>query len=262
MKEYTKEEKIDKPKTVSTGDTMEAANQALQAELQNQATNIVKEVQALLAGKASLEGKVVFYWVAKKYFTDRKTGQPYNPKDWLLDILAYSSLINRLDLNPLTGDIAVVHFWNDMTKRFEPTYITTIQAMRKIAHRTGRFGGADAPKIVEDKDGSIIKAEATVYIVNERDGQRMPVEGVAYWAEFAKKGKGDKFWVKMPRHMLGKCALAQAYRNAFSEEFASIYTAEELRQDEAETVILPSLDDKSEEKKKKLMAKVEKAGKK
>lgn len=238
---------------VKAGDAMEEANKALQLELKDQAAEIIKEAQSLLVGNSGLEAKVVFYWVAKKYFTDRKTGQPYNPTDWILDVLAYGSLIHRLDLNPMTGDVAVVHFWNDMAKRFEPTYITTIQAMRKIAHRTGQFGGAGAPKITEDKDGNLIKAEATVYIVNKRSGRRMPVKGVAYWAEFAKHGKGAKFWDSMPRHMLSKCALAQAYRSAFSEEFASLYTPAEIDREDEGVIEVPTLQDGKSEKKKKAL---------
>ena len=252
---------------VNAVDAMEAANNALQLELKDQAADIIKEAQNLLVGNSGLEAKIVFYWVAKKYFTDRKTGQPYNPTDWILDVLAYGSLIHRLNLNPMMGDVIPVHFWNNMAKRFEPTFITTIQAMRKIAHRTGQFGGASAPKITEDKDVNLIKAEATVYIVNKKSGRRMPVKGVAYWAEFKKDATkpAGRFWKTMPRHMLGKCSLAQAYRNAFSEEFASLYTADEIDRGDEGVIEAPSLqDEKSKEKKKKLMAKLgkKKGGKK
>lgn len=253
----TKEKKEEAQQQLSTTDVMEEANKALELELHQQATSIVAEAQQLLSGNTGVEAKVVFYWVAKKYFTNRQTGQPYNPKDWLLDVLAYGSLIKRLGLNPMTGDLAVTHYFNKQTNRYDTVYITTIQAMRKIAHRTGHFGGSGNPEITEDENGNLIKADATVYIINDKTGERMPVEGRAYWAEFAKQGKGDNFWKKMPRHMLGKCALAQAFRNAFSEEFASIYIAEEVMRDEEVIDVAPVVDKKSGSKKAALASKLE-----
>lgn len=129
-------------------------------------------------------------------------------------------------LSPFASQIFIT-IRHDKGKR-KPTFVTSIDGYRSIAGRTGELAGIDEPVFVEDADGNPVKATVTVYrLVN---GVKEAFTASARWKEFKPDAPNDFMWKKMPFHMLGKCAEAQALRKGFSVEVSGIYVEEEMHQ--------------------------------
>jgi hypothetical protein len=74
-----------------------------------------------------------------------------------------------------------------------------------------------------------------------RRGITRPFVGLVHYVEYVqtnRDGSPIRMWAAMPRHMLAKCAEADAIRRGFPEETAGLYVDDELRAaDDAPTVI-------------------------
>src|SRR4051812_18073459 len=143
-------------------------------------------------------------------------------------------------LNPLTKQIHFVkrRVKNDATNQWEDryTYVTAIDGFRAQALRTGEYAGQDEPEFVYDEGGRVACCKVRVY----RRGIDRPFVGVAYWDEYVqvtKDGSPVRMWATMPRHMLSKCAEAQALRRGFPEETSGLSVSEEIRDEEPPIVI-------------------------
>lgn len=148
---------------------------------------------------------------------------------------------DRTGLDPFARQITPreQRFRDKRTKewRSEWSAITTIDGLRLIAERTGRYAGQEGPEWC-GPDGkwrdvwldSKPPAAARVSVV--RSDFDRPLVGTAKWSSFAamKDGRPMALWAKMPDHMLAKCAEALALRRAFPAELAGLYTAEEMGQ--------------------------------
>lgn len=164
-------------------------------------------------------------------------------------------------LDPFRKQISPLVFNKNKPEKRRMSIITTIDGLRVIASRSGRYRpDEDEPELTFDEAEKgptnplgLVKAKVRVYI-NDK-----PVTGVAYWTEFApitdewgedeqtgrRKPTGKKTldtggnWGRMPRVMLAKCAEAQALRKAFPEDTSGLYEAAEL--DQARVLeVLPS----------------------
>ena len=164
-------------------------------------------------------------------------------------------------LDPFRKQISPLVFNKAKADKRRMSIITTIDGLRVIAARSGRYRpDENEPGLIYDpaeKSATnplgLIKAVVKVYIDDK------PVTGVAYWDEFApisdewgedpstgrRKPTGKKTldtggnWGRMPRVMLAKCAEAQALRKAFPEDMSGLYEGAEL--DQAKAVdVLPS----------------------
>ncbi|WP_313014591.1 phage recombination protein Bet [Brevundimonas sp.] len=164
-------------------------------------------------------------------------------------------------LDPFRKQISPLVFNKNKPDKRRMSIITTIDGLRVIAARSGRYRpDENEPGLTYDpaeKSATnplgLIKAVVKVYIDDK------PVTGVAYWDEFApisdewgedpatgrRKPTGKKTldtggnWGRMPRVMLAKCAEAQALRKAFPEDMSGLYEGAELDQARASDV-LPS----------------------
>lgn len=131
-------------------------------------------------------------------------------------------------LNPLLKQIHFVKRWNSQLKREVWTSQTSIDGMRALAERTGKYAGQDEPEYIYNNDGSILCAKVRIY---RHDWER-PAVGVAYWAEYVqttKDGNVTQFWRDKPHVMIGKCAEAIALRKAFPEDLSGLYAQEEIQ---------------------------------
>lgn len=138
------------------------------------------------------------------------------------DLEIFFHQAKRTALDPFTRQIYLIGRKNNRKNRIDYTIQTSIDGMRLIADRTGRYAGSDRP--IFGEDGKDRYAEVTVYKLVS--GQRMPFTGVAYWSEFHQES--SPMWKRMPRTMLAKCAEAQALRKAFPANLSGIYSAEEM----------------------------------
>lgn len=139
-------------------------------------------------------------------------------------------VVKRRRLDPFARQVYFVKRW-DSQKREEVWAIqTSIDGLRSIAERTGKYDGQDDPVYGKDDFGEFCKVR--VYRKDWSAGRA--AVGTAYMAEFIQKkkdGTTTAFWARMPRLMLAKCAEALAIRKAFPEDTGGLYIAEEMGQE-------------------------------
>lgn len=135
-------------------------------------------------------------------------------------------------LNPLLKQIHFVKRKNKQLGRDVWSAQVSIDGLRAIAERTGKYDGQDEPEYERDKDGYILACKVKVY---RKDWSR-PAVGVAHWTEYVQTSTYDgkttptKFWADMPHVMIAKCAEAIAMRKAFPEDMGGLYVDEEMQQ--------------------------------
>jgi len=133
-------------------------------------------------------------------------------------------------LNPLLRQIHFVKRWDNKQNRHVWSAQISIDGMRAVAQRTGRYNGQDEPEFgPKNQRGFPEWAKVRVY---RKDWDR-PAVGVAYWAEYVQTSQGGqptKFWADMPFNQLAKCAESQALRKAFPEDCGGLYTDTEMEQ--------------------------------
>lgn len=194
-----------------------------------------------------------------------------------------------MGLSPFLNHLKLVVFnqrvkgKNGQPDTWEEVYqtITTLDAMRTIAERTGKRAGMDPVlfnatqvwdsqleryrfegltesqlkkhalqelKLNPGKQPNYYPESATACLWVWSQGQRVPYYGEALWESFypGDNAKGA-MWRRFYALMLGKCAKAQAYREAFPDLLAGVYIEEEMHQAQAEvdpmaerTVVDPS----------------------
>lgn len=139
-------------------------------------------------------------------------------------------ITKRRRLDPFSRQVYFVKRW-DSAKRAEVWAIqTSIDGLRSIAERTGKYDGQDEPLYGKDEAGEFCKVK--VYRKDWSAGRY--AMGIAYLSEFIqrkKDGEVTQFWARMPRLMLAKCAEALAIRKAFPEDTGGLYIAEEMGQE-------------------------------
>jgi phage recombination protein Bet len=168
-------------------------------------------------------------------------------------------------LDPFRKQISPLVFNKNKPDKRRMSIITTIDGLRSIAARSGRYRpDEDEPDFSyepEEKGPTnplgLVRAKVRIHTQDDQ-GKWHPVIGVAYWSEFApiteqwaedesgKRRPTGKMtldtggnWGRMPRVMLAKCAESQALRKAFPDDLSGLYEASEF--DQAKVVdVLPS----------------------
>lgn len=132
----------------------------------------------------------------------------------------------RTGLDPFAKQIYLIGRYSRKNNRMDYTIQTSIDGMRLVADRTGRYAGSDRPRFGEE-DGDRY-AEVTVWKLVGNPATRVSFTGVAFESEF--KDERSPMWKKMPKTMLQKTAEAQALRKAFPADLSGIYGQEEMDQ--------------------------------
>jgi phage recombination protein Bet len=103
-----------------------------------------------------------------------------------------------------------------------------IDGFRAIAERSGTYAGAESIEFRGQMEWAYQKqkvivpelARATIWKVVA--GHKSAFVGEAHWTEFVPAEGNAAMWARMPRHMLGKCAEAQALRRAFPAQLGPL----------------------------------------
>lgn len=131
------------------------------------------------------------------------------------------------NLNPLLKQIFFIKRYDSQKGREVWSCQVSIDGLRAIAERTGKYDGQDEPEFEYDSNGSIIRCKVRVY---RKDISR-PFVGVAVFSEYAQKkkdGNYTQFWKEKPSIMISKCAESLAFRKGFPEDTSNLYIPEEM----------------------------------
>jgi phage recombination protein Bet len=141
---------------------------------------------------------------------------------------------NRLGLDIISKEIYAVVYNKkspDPDKR-QLVLMTSIDGYRKVAARSGEYGGQEGPfwcgedGVWTDVWLSTFPPQAAKVGI-WRTGFTVPVWGIATMQEY--KGDSD-FWKNKPALMLAKCAEGLGIRKAFADHLSGTYTQDEMDQ--------------------------------
>lgn len=154
----------------------------------------------------------------------------------LQEIVMFMHLCKAQGLNPFTKEAYLVKY-----KDSPAQVIVSKGALEKRASRCARYRGFKAGIIVRRPDGNLDKRTGTFRLPEEQlvggwaqvfvEGFTNPIEATVSLNEY---NTGKSIWAQKPATMIRKVAKVQALREAFPEDMADMYEAEEFGMDYAD----------------------------
>lgn len=214
--------------------------------IKNQLANTQQKKPLSVTYKAGNADVTLTLGMIKKYLV---TGSPENVTE--PELMMFMSLCKYQGLNPFVKDAYLIKYGTQAA-----TIVVGKGALEKRAARCDKYKGFEAGIIVRTESGEIENRTGTFYLPEEQlvggwakvyvDGFAQPVEAAVALSEYIgrkKDGTINGQWTSKPATMIRKVAKAQALREAFPEDMAGMYVAEEtgMSYDDlpAEPVLMP-----------------------
>ena len=149
-------------------------------------------------------------------------------------IKVFLQMCTKMNLDPRRKLIHAIPRWNKNTGRLDLTTVTSIDGLRLVAERTGRYSPGQPTNFMHNAEGQLLGA--TVFVKKMTgDGTWHEVSETAFLHEYKPK-RQNTFWDNMPSVMISKVAEARALRRAFPDTFSGIYGEDEMAQAAHETI--------------------------
>lgn len=151
------------------------------------------------------------------------------------EIAYFIELCKAQRLNPFIGDAYLVKYKSSKGDDYPAAIITSKEAFLKRAYHNDKFIGMQAGTITVDGSGRMSEREGSMLLRSETlvggwarvfvRGFEKPVYSAVSMDEY---NTNKSTWVKMPATMIRKCALVQALKEAFPDDFSNMDYAENM----------------------------------
>lgn len=136
------------------------------------------------------------------------------------DLRVFLHVCRHTKLCPIVRQIYAISRGGKMTIQ------TSIDGLRTIAERTGRYAPGRDTEFLYDAEGRLAGAKVFVKKLTA-DGTWHEVSSTALLCEYS---TGQNLWKRLPHVMIEKCAESRALRRAFPSDTLGLYVEEEMDQ--------------------------------